>query len=94
LNCLAILKRGHSPGGNKMEVLTHIKNWAAGIADVAVSLMAMFIALEVLLKGSAVAFLPATDVIGSVTGVIKTLGAEGLVGLVAVWVLYSIWNKK
>jgi hypothetical protein len=42
-----------------MEVLTHIKNWAAGIADVAVSLMAMFIALEVLLKGSAVAFLPA-----------------------------------
>jgi len=54
----------------------------------------MFIALEILLKGSAVAFLPATDVIGSVTGVIKTLGAEGLVGLVAVWVLYSIWNKK
>jgi hypothetical protein len=77
-----------------MDVLTHVKKWAAGIADVAVSLMAMFIALEVLFKGSALPFLPATDVIGSVTGIVKGLGSEGIVGLVAVWVLYSIWNKK
>lgn len=77
-----------------MDVLKHVKNWAGGIADVAVSLMAMFIALEVLFNGSALPFLPATDVIGSVTGVVKGLGSEGLVGLVAVWVLYSIWNKK
>jgi hypothetical protein len=56
--------------------------------------MAMLIALEVLFKGSALPFLPATDVIGSVMGVVKALGSEGVVGLVAVWVLYHIWNKK
>jgi len=77
-----------------MDVLALVKKWAAGIADVAVSLMAMFIVLEVLFKGSALAFMPATDVIGSVVGVVKALGSEGLVGLVAVWVLWCIWNKK
>ena len=76
-----------------MDVLNNIKKWSASIADVAVSLMAMFIALEVLGVGN-IPFFPETSVIANVTGVIKTLGAEGLVGLVAVWVLYSIWNKK
>jgi hypothetical protein len=76
-----------------MDVLATVKKWSAGIADVAVSLMAMFIALEVLGAGK-VPFFPDVAVIGNVTGIIKTLGAEGLVGLVAVWVLYSIWNKK
>ena len=77
-----------------MDVLTHVKKWASGIADVAVSLMAMFIALEILFGGNTIAFLPGTDVIGSVTGIVKALGSEGIVGLVAVWILYSIWNKK
>jgi hypothetical protein len=77
-----------------MDVLALVKKWASGIADCAVSVMAMLIALEVLFKGSALPFLPATDVIGSVMGVVKALGSEGVVGLVAVWVLYHIWNKK
>ena len=77
-----------------MDVLALVKKWAAGIADVAVSVMAMLIVLEVLFKGSALAFLPATDVIGSVVGVLKALGSEGVVGLVSVWILWVIWNKK
>jgi len=90
-----MLLLGQIPEEKTMDVLATIKKWAAGIADVAVSLMAMFVALEILFGGSkSLPFLPVTDVIGSVTGVIKSLGAEGLVGLVAVWVLYSIWNKK
>lgn len=76
-----------------MDVLNNIKKWASSIADVAVSLMAMFIVLEVLGVGQ-IPFFPETSVIANVTGVIKSLGAEGLVGLIAVWVLYSIWNKK
>lgn len=77
-----------------MDVLANIKKWTGGIADVGVSVMAMFVVLEILFKGSAVPFLPVTDVIGSVTGVVKSLGSEGLVGLVAVWVLWAIWSKK
>lgn len=78
-----------------MEVLAKIKNWASELANVAVSLMALAIVLELLFGGAkSLPFLPVTDVIGSVTEVVKSLGSEGLVGLVAVWVLWSIWSKK
>ena len=77
-----------------MEVLALIKKWASALADVGVSVLALLIVLEVLFKGAAVPFLPVVDVIGSVTGIVKALGAEGIVGLVAVWVLYSIWKNK
>ena len=77
-----------------MEVLALIKKWAAALADVGVSVLALLIVLQVLFKGAAVPFLPVVDVIGSVTAIVKGLGAEGLVGLVAVWVLYSIWKNK
>jgi len=77
-----------------MEVLALIKKWAAALADLGVSVLALLIVLQVLFKGAAVPFLPVVDVIGSVTAIVKGLGAEGLVGLVAVWVLYSIWKNK
>ena len=77
-----------------MEILATIKKWANALADTAVSVLALAIVLEVLFKGAAIPFLPATDVIGSVTGIVKALGGEGVVGLVAVWVLYSIWKNK
>jgi hypothetical protein len=77
-----------------MEVLALIKKWASALADVGVSVLALLIVLEVLFKGAAVPFLPVVDVIGSVTAIVKGLGAEGVVGLVAVWVLYSIWKNK
>lgn len=77
-----------------MEVLANVKKWAGALADAVVSVLALAIVLEVLFKGAAVPFLPATDVIGSVTGIVKALGSEGVVGLVAVWVLYHIWKAK
>lgn len=77
-----------------MEILTKVKGWANALADALVSVLALAIVLEVLFKGAAVPFLPATDVIGSVTTIVKTLGGEGVVGLVALWVLYSIWKNK
>ncbi len=77
-----------------MEILQKVKGWANALADALVSVLALAIVLEVLFKGAAVPFLPATDVIGSVTGIVKTLGGEGVVGLVALWVLYSIWKHK
>jgi flagellar motor component MotA len=43
--------------------------------------------------GAAVPFL-GLDIVGSVVGLVKQLGAEGLVGLVAVWVLWGIYSKK
>jgi hypothetical protein len=77
-----------------MEALSLVKKWAGALADTAVSVLALLIVLEVLFKGAAVPFLPTVDVIGSVTAIVKGLGSEGLVGLVAVWVLYNIWKQK
>lgn len=77
-----------------MDILATVKKWANALADTLVSVLALALVLEVLFKGVAVPFLPTVDVIGSVTGIVKALGSEGVVGLVAVWVLYSIWKNK
>lgn len=77
-----------------MEILSVVKKWASALADAGVSVLALMLVLEVLFKGAALPFLPAVEVIGNVTGIVKALGSEGVVGLVAVWVLYSIWKNK
>ena len=77
-----------------MEIITKIKGWAAALADVGVSLIALGIVLEVLFSGQNVPFWPDVSVIANVQSIITGFSAQGLVGLVAVWVLYSIYTKK
>ena len=77
-----------------MEIITKIKSWAAALADVGVSLIALGIVLEVLFSGQNVPFWPDISVIANVQSIIAGVSAQGLVGLVAVWVLYSIYTKK
>jgi len=77
-----------------MDALKKVKGWAAALTEVGVSLIALGIVLEVLFGGMAIPFWPEVGVIGNVTDIIKGLSAEGLVGLVAVWVLYHIYSKK
>ena len=77
-----------------MEIISKIKSWAAALADVGVSLIALGIVLEVLFSGQNVPFWPNISVIDNVHSIIAGFSAQGLVGLVAVWVLYSIYTKK
>jgi len=77
-----------------MEIITKLKGWAAALADVGVSLIALGIVLEVLFSGQNVPFWPDISVIANVQSIIAGFSAQGLVGLVAIWVLYSIYNKK
>ena len=77
-----------------MEIISKIKSWAAALADVGVSLIALGIVLEVLFSGKNVTFWPDISVIANVQSIIAGFSAQGLVGLVAVWVLYSIYTKK
>ena len=77
-----------------MEIISKIKSWAAALADVGVSLIALGIVLEVLFSGQNVPFWPNISVIDNVQSIIAGFRAQGLVGLVAVWVLYSIYTKK
>jgi hypothetical protein len=75
-----------------MEVLNRVKTWAGALAEVGVSLAALLIILEVL--GLQVPFINSSGIISNVSDIIGQLGSQGLVGLIAVWVLYEIWNRK
>jgi hypothetical protein len=77
-----------------MDILSQIKKWAGALADTAVSVLALMIVLGVMFKGVAIPFLPSVDVIANITTIVKNLGSEGVVGLIAIWILYSIWQKR
>ena len=65
--------------------------WIRSLTEAGLALIALGVVLQILF-GAAVPFL-GIDVIGAVTEVVKSLGSEGLVGLVAVWVLWGIYSK-
>ena len=76
-----------------MDIINKIRGWAAGLADLGISIAALMIIVEVLGVGS-IPFFPEVSVVSNVSAMLGTLGAEGLMGLIAIWVLYAIWNKK
>ena len=77
-----------------MEKLKQIKNWASGLAEVGVSILALGIILEVLFKGQSIPFWPNISVISNVQSVLAGFSDQGLLGLVAIWILYHIYNKR
>jgi|TARA_B110000902_G_C13946203_1_gene451766 hypothetical protein len=77
-----------------MDIAMKIKGWAKALADVGVSLIALGIVLEILFKGQNVPFWPNVSVIGNIQGILQGFSDQGLIGLVAVWILYSIYNRK
>tara|TARA_B100000287_G_scaffold369380_1_gene366202 strand:+ start:513 stop:734 length:222 start_codon:yes stop_codon:yes gene_type:complete len=66
--------------------------WIRSITELGLAIIALGVVLQVLF-GAAVPFL-GMDVVGSVVSLVKSLGSEGLVGLVAVWILWGIYQKK
>ncbi|MAG48317.1 hypothetical protein CMO86_01130 [Candidatus Woesearchaeota archaeon] len=69
-----------------------VLGWIRSITELGLAVIALGVVLQVIF-GAAVPFL-GLDIVGSVVGLVKQLGAEGLVGLVAVWVLWGIYSKK
>ena len=66
--------------------------WIRSLTEAGLALIALGVVLQILF-GAAGPFI-GIDVIGSVTSLVKQLGSEGLIGLVAVWVLWGIYSKK
>jgi len=77
-----------------MDIIASMKGWASALTEFGVSLLALGIVLEILFKGQNIPFWPDITIIDNITGIITALSAQGLVGLVAVWVLYNIYSKK
>ena len=76
--------------GDMMDILKSIKSWSSALADVGVSLLALGIVLEILFNGQGIPFWPNISVIGNIQGLLGSLSSQGLIGLVAVWILYNI----
>ena len=66
--------------------------WIRSLTEAGLALIALGVVLQILF-GAAVPFI-GLDIIGSVVSLVGKLGAEGLVGLVAVLVLWGIYTKK
>ena len=77
-----------------MDILKIVKNWVGSLSDLAVSVLALMFVLGVLFKGTAIPFLGGIDVVANVTSVVKGLSSEGLLGLVAIWIIYGIWKAR
>ena len=72
-------------------MLDQISGWIKQVTNIGLGLVALGVVLQILF-GAAVPFL-GLDVVGSVVALVKELGSEGLVGLVAIWVLWGIYQK-
>jgi len=75
-----------------MEIIDKITTGAKKLTEVFIALLSLAVVLQVLL-GSGQPFFP-VDVVGNIVALTKQLGAEGLVGLVAVAVLYGLFTRK
>ena len=73
-------------------MLEKATGWIKSLTEAGLALIALGVVLQILF-GAAVPFI-GLDIVGSVVGLVKSLGSEGLVGLVAIWVLWGIYSAK
>ena len=68
-----------------------VVGWIKKLTEAGVSLLALAIVMQIIF-GKAVPFIGG-DVIGNITAIVGTLGAQGLVGLASVGVIYAIFTR-
>ena len=74
-----------------MDILNTIKAWVAGLTEVGLMLLALAIVAS-LLGGATVPFFG--GVVGNIIGLVKELGANGLVGLLAMGLILWLFAKR
>ena len=73
-------------------MVDRVLGWIRRLTEVGLALIALGVVLQVIF-GATIPFL-GLDIVGSVVALVSKLGSEGLVGLVAIWVLWGIYSKK
>ena len=78
-----------------MHFIETLRRWVGALTDLGLVLIALGVILQILFgcSSGAVPFLP-VDIIGSVVGLVKALGAEGRVGLVALGIIAWTFNRQ
>lgn len=74
-----------------MQFLVELKKWLGEITEISLLLIALGIAVEILF-GSAVPFFG--GVVANITMLLKTLGDNGLVGLIALGIILFLFHRK
>lgn len=72
-------------------MLNDMNKWIRMTTDIGIALLGLAIIVQVLF-GNAVPFFGG-NVINSIANVIANLGAQGMVGLLVVWLLFVIFNR-
>jgi hypothetical protein len=75
-----------------MEMVGKVTRGIRQLTEVGLALVMLGVVFQVLF-GASLVFLP-VDITANVIGFVKALGSEGLVGLIALWILYGIYNKN
>ena len=65
--------------------------WCKQITELGLAIIALGVVLQIIF-GATVPFL-GIDIVGAIVGIVSKLGSEGLVGLVAVWILWALFSK-
>jgi len=73
-----------------MDWLTKAGDWVKGIAHISVLLIALGVVWQVLF-GKAVPFVGG-DIVGNISGLVGSLGSDGLVGLITVGILLWLFR--
>ena len=84
-------ERKKSPSTEE-NMVDKVLGWIRSLTEVGLAIIALGAVLQVIF-GATIPFL-GLDIVGSVVALVSKLGSEGLVGLVAVWVLWGIYSKK
>jgi len=74
-----------------MDAIARIKTWIGGITDIGLMLLALAI-VAALLVGSNLPFFG--GVVGNIIGMVKDLGQNGLVGLIAVGIILWLFSRR
>jgi len=73
-----------------MQMLEQVKRWLGEITEIALLLIAVGIAVEILF-GASVPFFG--GVVANLTALITSLGENGLVGLISLSIIFYLFNK-
>jgi hypothetical protein len=74
-----------------MRFLEEMKKWLGEITEIALLLIALGIAVEILV-GAEVPFFG--SIVTNLTALLNTLGNNGLVGLIALGIILFLFNKR
>jgi len=74
-----------------MDAIARIKTWIGGITDIGLMLLALAI-VAALLVGNNLPFFG--GVVSNILAMVKDLGANGLVGLIAVGIILWLFSRR